>query len=170
MRLRYCLLSLCAALTLTACAREAELTSTNATQSNAPAGGKTSIAHGTAADKPGVPPLASSHGGATPGSIEQDRALLDTSALDAKIQQAVTKAKAGNASAADKRAAADAYLERATLYWGAQNTALYKFALADYKSVLIYDPGNEEAKERMDYIISIYKQLGRPVPQVSNEK
>jgi hypothetical protein len=84
--------------------------------------------------------------------------------LDAKIEKAVAKANAKGATATDKKAAADAYKDRANYYWGAGNVQLYKFALGDYRRVLRYDPDNEEAKERIDYLISIYHSLNRPVP------
>ena len=120
---------------------------------------------------PGSPSVASSHGGAARSSPAGDeRAAVDTAELDAKIKAAVAKAKGPKAKTADKRALAAAYLERGNLYWSAQNPFLYKYALADFNSVLLYQPDNAEAKEKRDEIIRIYNSMGRPVPQVSNEK
>jgi hypothetical protein len=89
----------------------------------------------------------------------------DTSALDAKIKQAEAKASSRNATPADRKAAAAAYLERANVYYSAQTPSLYKYALGDFRRVLKYDPSNEEASAKSEQIISIYKQMGRPVPE-----
>lgn len=129
------------------------------TSSNASTAGSGVIpSHGTA---PSAPAAAVS---------EKDRSLLDTAALDAKIASALPKAKAPDASAADKSAAAAAYLARGNAYRDAGNPSLYRFALADFNSVLIYDPSNAEAKAKRDELIRIYREMGRAIPQVSNEK
>jgi hypothetical protein len=89
---------------------------------------------------------------------------VDTAALDEKIDKLEAKVKAGSATAADKKALADVYLQRANTYRDAGSPRLYKFALGDYRRVLRYDPANAEAKAKMDEIISIYNSMGRPVP------
>jgi hypothetical protein len=140
--------------------------------SNAQANGaQTSIAHGTSPSANlGV---ASSHGGgpAAPAAAGQDadRALVDTKELDARIRAAAGKAKASGASAADKKAAAEAYLARGNVYWNGGQPRLYKYALADFRSVLKYDPANAEAKEKIGTIVGIYQGMGKPVPEVNNE-
>lgn len=139
--------------------------------SNSPAGpAQTSIQHGTSPSNPGV---ASSHGGgaAAPAASEaaSERALVDTKELDARIKAAAGKAKASGASAADKRAAAEAYLARGNVYWSGGQPKLYKYALADFRQVLKYDPDNAEAKEKIDTIVGIYRGMGRPVPEVADE-
>lgn len=40
----------------------------------------------------------------------------------------------------------------------------YKYALRAYREVLKLDPDNEVAKPESELIISIYKQMGRPIP------
>ncbi|MGV3617135.1 MAG: hypothetical protein ACO1SV_17545 [Fimbriimonas sp.] len=40
----------------------------------------------------------------------------------------------------------------------------YKQALRVYKEVLKVDPKNEVARKETDLIVSIYKQMGRPIP------
>lgn len=40
----------------------------------------------------------------------------------------------------------------------------YRQALRIYREVLKVDPKNEVAKKESDIIISIYKQMGRPIP------
>ena len=98
--------------------------------------------------------VVSSHGGAAattpPAGGSSDRSLLDTSQLDARIKKASEKAKASGASAADKKAAAEAYLARGNEYYSAGQPRLYKYALADFREVLKYDPDNSEAKEKVD--------------------
>jgi len=179
MRLIFILVLLCAGATQAACGGgPAEKTAAT----NRPAAA-TTIAHGPSANVPppsatpapaanAPPPVASSHGASAPSvpPAEQGRAGVDTAALDAKIAGALAKATAPRAGASEKRAAAAAYLERGNLYWGAGNPMLYKFALADFKSVLLYDPGNAEAASKRDEIVRIYRSMGRPVPELSNEK
>lgn len=41
----------------------------------------------------------------------------------------------------------------------------YKKALGLYREALKIDPNNEEAKNNSQMIVSIYKSMGRPVPQ-----
>lgn len=119
-----------------------------------------------------VPPVAAAHGTASganvpapqSGTAPADKPSLATPELDAKIAKAEAKAKAAKASEADKKAAAAAYVERANVYYNAQQPMLYKFALGDFRRALRYDPANAEAKSKMDEIVSIYQSMGRPVP------
>ena len=117
--------------------------------------------------------VVSSHGGVASSAPAADsaseRSLANTAELDARIKKAAEKAKAPGASAADKKAAAAAYLARANVYWGAGQPRLYKYALADFRQVLRYDPDNDEAKQKIDTIVGIYQSMGRPVPEVSPE-
>src|SRR5256714_2326928 len=136
----------------------------NGSQSNAGAGGAN-----TNANTVGV---ISSHGGggAAPAADGgSERSLVDTAELDARIKKAAEKAKAPGASAADKKAAAEAYLARGNVYYSAGQPRLYKYALADFRQVLKYDPENDEAKGKVGTIESIYKSMGRPIPEVSPE-
>ena len=165
--------SLLSAALLASCGGASPPSNSSTKTSNAPAGNtQTSIAHGTSpSTNLGV---ASSHGGgaaapAAAAGADADRALVDTKELDARIKAAAGKAKASDASAADKKAAADAYLARGNVYWNGGQPRLYKYALADFRSVLKYDPANAEAKEKIDTIVGIYKGMGKPVPEVSNE-
>jgi len=114
-----------------------------------------------------APPVAVAHGGAPPSSGPSGS--IDTSALDKKIEQAETKAKAPKATQADKLAAATAYLERANIFYNAGQPTLYKFALRDFRRTLHYDPNNAEARDKQDQIVQIYQQMGRPVPELGNE-
>ena len=156
---------------LTACGGSAPAPSA-ARNSNAPANSaQTSIQHGTSPSSNLGP--ASSHGGGAgapaAGDTAGDRTLVDTKELDARIKAAAEKARATGASAADKKAAADAYFARGNVYWNGGQPRLYKYALADFKQVLKYDPDNAEAKEKIDTIVGIYQQMGRPVPEVPEE-
>ncbi|MBD0327033.1 MAG: hypothetical protein ICV68_11410 [Pyrinomonadaceae bacterium] len=94
---------------------------------------------------------------------------IDTSAQDAKIAQAEAKAKATNATQADKLAAAAAYMERGDIFMQAGRPTLYKYALRDYRRTLRYQPDNRQAQDSINTIVAIYKQLGRPVPDLGNE-
>lgn len=154
----------------TACGAPAPKAKTQNTSSQA-SNTQTSIQHGTSPSSDvGV---AASHGGATPQGASGASATkppVETPALDAKIEKAETKAKAAGASDADKKAAARAYFERADFFRGEGSPVLYKFALADYRRGLRYDPSNEDARAKMDEIVSIYKSMGRPVPELGNEQ
>jgi tetratricopeptide (TPR) repeat protein len=157
------------ALLLTACSNNppASVSRDNANASNsAPAGGGP---NGANTSGPGV--VSSHGGGAAPAASDgtSERSLVDTAELDARIKKAAEKAKAPGASAADKKAAADAYLARGNVYYNAGQPRLYKYALADFRQVLKYDPQNADAQGKMDTIVSIYRSMGRPVPDVSPE-
>ncbi len=127
-----------------------------------------------------LPPVASAHGdnsgvappatttAAAPNSSTQ-KPGIDTATLDAKIERAEAKAKAAGATQADKLAAAAAYLQRGNVYRDAGQPMLYKFALGDYRRALRYQPDNEEARAKMEEIVSIYKGMNKPVPENGNE-
>jgi len=156
-------LIICATLSVAACnpaTNENTSAPSNTSNANAPA---------TNATPSGVPPVSSAHGGApatpaAPAGANEKPEGVDTAALDDKIDKLEVKVKAGSATAADKKALADVYLQRANTYRDAGSPRLYKFALGDYRRVLRYDPTNAEAKAKMDEIISIYNSMGRPVP------
>ena len=139
----------CAAL-LASCGGASAPVATNTNRnSNAPAGNsQPSLQHGTSPSANlGV---TSSHGGgaAAPaggGASAPSKAPVETPELDAKIEKATAKAKTSGATAADKKAAADAYLARGNFYYEAGNPMLYRYALGDFRRVLRYDPASEEA-------------------------
>ena len=55
-------------------------------------------------------------------------------------------------------------MARGNFYYNAQDTRLYRYALGDFRRALRYEPDNAEAKEKIEMIESIYRSLGRPVP------
>lgn len=115
--------------------------------------------------------VTSAHGGSSAPNVPMATSIvenLDTAAYDAKITQAEAKAKQPNASDADKRAAATAYVERGNVFYNAGVPTYYKFALRDFRIALKYQPDNAEAKEKRDMIVSIYNSMGRPVPDLGN--
>ncbi|MCA1621860.1 MAG: hypothetical protein LC795_21820 [Acidobacteria bacterium] len=141
--------------------------------SNAPANrAQTSLQHGTSPSANlGV---ASSHGGGTaapppagagPATSAPAKAPVETPELDAKIEKATAKSKGSGASAADKKAAAAAFLARGNFYYEAGNPMLYRYALGDFRRVLRYDPDNGEAKEKIKQIEDIYTySVKKPIP------
>ncbi len=123
----------------------------------------------TAPGATGATSVASSHGGgdnagASSNTPAQDKPPVETPELDAKIDKAAAKAKEAAASAADKKAAVAAYMERGNFFYNASDKRLYRYALGDFRRALRYEPDNAEAKEKIEMIESIYKSLGRPVP------
>ncbi|MCA1615284.1 MAG: hypothetical protein LC800_14510 [Acidobacteria bacterium] len=138
---------------------------------NAP--GSPSGATASGANRAELPPVISAHGGgggqtAPPGGSAAappaGKPEMDTAALDAKIKIVEAKARAAGAGEAEKKAAASAYVERGNVYRDAQQPQLYRYALGDYRRALRYDPGNAEARAKMDEIVAIYQGMGRPVP------
>lgn len=117
-------------------------------------------------------PAAPAPEGAAPSSAASsaDRALVNTQQLDARIKELGAKARQAGASEADKRAAAAAYLERGNVYYSAGQPRLYKYALADFREALRFDPANAEAKDKMAQIEEIYRGMGRPVPSVGADQ
>lgn len=115
-----------------------------------------------------APSVATSHGSGAaataPGAAGEDKPPVETKELDDKIEKAEAKAKAAGASAADKDAAAKAHLERGNFFYNAGDKRLYRYALGDFRRALAYQPNNDEAKEKIEMIESIYKSLGRPIP------
>ncbi|MDT7604374.1 MAG: hypothetical protein QOF61_2371 [Acidobacteriota bacterium] len=97
------------------------------------------------------------------GSGGQD--IADTASLDVNIANAEAKASSPAATDADKHAVASAYLERGNVYYNAQAPRLYKFALADFRRALKYQPDLAEAREKIDQMESIYRSMNRPIPQ-----
>jgi hypothetical protein len=175
MRIFLLSLTLAVALMLSAACGSSEQANTSA--GNAGAARPANVRTTTTAAQPATdgPPVAISHGAPpAPSSGAGGPAMggasgPDTSALDAKIEQAEAKAKTAGASGADKKAAAAAYLERANIFYSSQNPSLYKFALRDFRRTLKYDPVNEVALERKQEIERIYKSMGRPIPELGNE-
>jgi hypothetical protein len=142
---------------------------TNAAANSAPPG-----VGPTGANANGVG-VVSSHGGgaAAPSGPSGGSDLtppVETPELDAKIKSAEAKAKASGASEADKKAAAAAYFARADFFRDKGMPVLYKFALADYRRGLRYDPTDRDARDKMDEIVQIYQSMGRPVPELGNEQ
>lgn len=175
MRIRTLALPLAAL--LAACGGGNQQTAGTATQSPTPAG----AAQNRPAGRPDLG-VVSSHGGGAPAapapegaapssaSSAADRALVNTQQLDARIKEAGAKARRAGASEADKRAAAAAYLERGNVYYSAGQPRLYKYALADFREALRFDPSSAEAKDKMAQIEEIYRGMGRPVPNVSADQ
>lgn len=95
-----------------------------------------------------------------PGDAAPDAPLSPTPDMDAKIAQAE---KSGS-----KKAISDAYTERGTAHMydeKAGRKVKYRAALEDFRKALAADPKNQDAKAAKDTIESIYKSLGRPIPQ-----
>lgn len=183
MRLLTLSLTLVALYALSACTSAEQRASnqavTNTTTSRTTTNGTTATTTNpaTANDDPAVapahggsaPPDASNSSSTTANSSASEQTGIDTAALDAKIEKAEAKAKAKNATQADKLAAAAAYMERADVFMNAGKPSLYKYALRDYRRTLRYQPDNKQAQESANTIVSIYQSMGRPVPELGNE-
>lgn len=174
MRKPFLAAALAATAALAACGGASAPTASKQNANGASNNAQTSLQHG--ASPAGNPGVTSSHGGATPAGgggpatgAASTKPPVETPELDAKVEKAEAKAKAGGASAADKKAAAAAYFERADFFRDQGSPQLYRFALADYRRGLRYDPSASGPRQRMDEIVQIYQSMGRPVPELGNE-
>jgi tetratricopeptide (TPR) repeat protein len=91
---------------------------------------------------------------------------IDTSQFDADIAKAEKDLKAKPKDAGAKKALAEAYFKRGVALTEARQ---YASALGDYRRTLKLDPNDEEAKNGMDQIISIYESLNRDYPKEGEE-
>jgi hypothetical protein len=91
---------------------------------------------------------------------------IDTSAFDVEIEKAEKQLKAKPADETAKKALAESYLKRAVALTGARQ---YASALGDYRRVLKYDAGNQEAKGWVEQITGIYESINREAPKEGEE-
>jgi tetratricopeptide (TPR) repeat protein len=92
--------------------------------------------------------------------------FVDTSKYDAEIKRLEERAKKNNADQQTRLALAKAYTARGDALTGVRQ---YNAALGDYRRALRNDPDNEQAQQMAGTIISIYKSMGREVPQEGQE-
>lgn len=91
---------------------------------------------------------------------------IDTTEFDAEIAKTEKDFKAKPKDAQAKKFVAEAYLKRATALTEARQ---YASAIGDYRRVLKYDAGNEDAKKWIDEIIKIYAMINREHPKEGEE-
>jgi tetratricopeptide (TPR) repeat protein len=91
---------------------------------------------------------------------------IDTRKYDGVIDAAEKNVSKSPNDTKAKKLAADAYLERANALTGARQ---YASALGDYRRVLKYDPSNDEAKDWIEQITSIYASMNRDAPKEGEE-
>lgn len=146
-------------------------TPTTATKTTTPAEPPTIVSgHGN-----NVAPPASSKTNSTPtasdntGTPSDEETALIPKPLQDKVVAAEAKAKAPNASAADKVATAKLLIERGNVFYQAGNPRLYKYALRDFRRAVKLDPTNAEAISKRDQIVQIYQSMGRPVPTLGED-
>jgi hypothetical protein len=151
---------------LAACGAESKPPSS----ANKPTNSSAAVKPPTAVDEKSAPPLATGHdsGAAKPpapaGAPSADEKSLVPAELQDKVTKAEAKAKAANATPADKVAAAKAFIERGNIFYEAGQPRLYKYALRDFRIAARFDPSNAEASGKRDQIIQIYQSMNRPVP------
>lgn len=91
---------------------------------------------------------------------------IDTSEFDAEVIKAEKNLKAKPKDAGAKTALAEAYVKRGVALTEARQ---YASALGDYRRTLKLEANNEEAKNGMEQIISIYESLNRDYPKEGEE-
>ena len=136
----------------------------NANAPAAPANGKpqTAIAHSS--ENRSLPGEPAANG--TKSHWTQSGDPIDTKKFDGVIDSAEKNlAKNANDPKA-KNVAAEAYLDRANALTAARQ---YASALGDYRRVLKYDPSNDEARDWIEQITSIYASMNRDAPKEGEE-
>lgn len=152
----YCLV----ALALNACGGTTTApTATN--QATAPAN-QTATANAGSTQSARPPAVAASPKSTTGSSGE----FVDTSKYDAEIKRLEERAKKNSADQQTRLALAKAYTARGDALTGVRQ---YNAALGDYRRALRSDPDNDQARQMAGTIISIYKSMGREVPQEGQE-
>ena len=134
-------------------------------ESNRSEHSETVIGHSTENQRPPMPAA----NDAAPGQKTkwtQSGDPIDTKEFDSAIAAADKAVKAKPADTAAKKALGDAYMKRAVALTEARQ---YASALGDYRRTLKYDPDNEEAKNWIDQILTIYGSLGRTPPPEGEE-
>lgn len=115
----------------------------------------------------GAGPMAGApHGGApAPGSVSTPSGNVPTDEQIAALQEAFDKSPANDAA---KNALVGALVARAEYYMTADDLApreKYPKALQLYRRAVKLDPDNATAKAGVDQIESIYRSMGRPIPE-----
>jgi tetratricopeptide (TPR) repeat protein len=137
-----------------------------AVESNRSERSETVIAHSSENQPPASMPAGNSTAPGSKGKWTQSGDPIDTKEFDAAIASAEKEAKAKPSDGAAKKALGDAYMKRAVALTEARQ---YASALGDYRRVVKNDPENEEAKNWIDQIITIYSSLGRTPPPEGEE-
>jgi tetratricopeptide (TPR) repeat protein len=91
---------------------------------------------------------------------------IDTKELDAAIMAAEKDLKGKPSDPGAKRALAAAFFKRASALTEARQ---YASALGDYRRAVKLDPNNDEAKEWIDRIVSIYSSINKESPKEGEE-
>ena len=127
---------------------------------------ETVIAHSSENQPPASMPAGNSAAPGSKGKWTQSGDPIDTKEFDTAIAAAEKEVKAKPTDAAAKKALGDAYMKRAVALTDARQ---YASALGDYRRALKNDPENDEAKNWIDQIITIYGSLGRTPPPEGEE-
>ena len=91
---------------------------------------------------------------------------IDTKKFDGVIEAAEKNIGKNANDPKAKKVASEAYLDRANALTAARQ---YASALGDYRRVLKYDPSNDEAKDWIERITSIYASMNRDAPKEGEE-
>jgi len=105
---------------------------------------------------------------ADPKLLKDAKAKVDAKQFDAAIALLEPAYKANPKDADLNKALADAHLKYGDSYmYNDQLPPRMKYApaLKQYRQVLVYDKTNKDAQQKINTIESIYKQMGRPIPQ-----
>jgi len=105
---------------------------------------------------------------ADPKLLKDAKAKIDAKQFDAAIALLEPAHKANPKDADLNKSLADAHLKYGDSFmYNDQLPPRMKYgpALKQYRQVLTYDKANKDAQQKINTIESIYKQMGRPIPQ-----
>ena len=105
---------------------------------------------------------------ADPKLLKDAKAKVDAKQFDAAIALLDPAYKANPKDADLNKALAEAHLKYGDSYmYNDQLPPRMKYApaLKQYRQVLVYDKTNKDAQQKINTIESIYKQMGRPIPE-----
>lgn len=158
-----------AALFFAACnSVEKNVTTANSVMNSAPQNSSESLTVSSHSQTNITPQTANTNvnGNATKGKWTQSGDPIDTTAFDAEIKQAEGKLKANPKDESLKKSLSEAFTKRGLALTDARQ---YASALGDFRRALKLDADNEEAKNWIDRIISIYNSINKEYPKEGEE-
>ncbi len=99
--------------------------------------------------------------------VQESQTLLSSGKYEEAIQMLEESYKSNPSLDSLKPALANAHLQYANFLMYKSDLPprqKYRKALSEYRRVLVLDPDNTEARQNRDLIVSIYNQMGIPVP------
>ena len=162
----------CLALFAAGCGNSASQMAISNNANQAPARNErsqSSLAHTTENQPPPAYSNTNTNSAASPGGKPkwtQSGNPIDTKKFDADIAIAEKLLKSKPNDSPAKKSVSEAYFARGFALTEARQ---YASALGDFRKAMKYDPNNEQAKEWIDQIVSIYNSINKEFPKEGEE-